>query len=238
MASACLSRLSGACRCFSLVAMHIASHPIAFLLALVGACGAASATGVAPGWRLDDDARNGITPRDRSVDVGRDWALRTRVLTRAPAPAALDGPTQPAETLAAGGSLSFLADYRLHGSLRPLRLSGGISLHAPVDAAPPPGGRAARRWSRAAAVGSATLSSYLGLGFRQDAPGDRGWNLHGDLGLSLARGDAPAPAAVLRPTTGGEGVASPLAVDGLLAERKSPGLRIGPQLSLGASYRY
>lgn len=185
-------------------------------------------------------AAAGAGPVEREIAFGSDVSVRTRVLTRTPGsgsgPAAANGGQQKFERI------EFLADYKLRGSVR---LSGGLSIAGSSLGSPDYQeiGRSVAALSALRPAAGDSLFPYLGVGFRQTDPGDRGWDVYGDLGLSLEKRDESGTRAISR-NASLDGGREPVAVNSssLMPQRADrsadTGLRVGPRLSLGANYRY
>lgn len=185
-------------------------------------------------------AAAGAGPVEREIAFGSDVSVRTRMLTRSPGSGS--GPTAAIAGRGKVDRIDFLADYRLHGSVR---LSGGLSIAgAALGAAgeSQSNGRSVAALSALRPSSADTLFPYLGVGFRQTDPRDRGWDLYGDLGLSLDRRDDSGTRAITR-VASTDGTREPVAVNSTSLmpnrpAREDTGLRVGPRVSLGASYRY
>lgn len=186
-------------------------------------------------------AAAGSGPMEREIAFGSDVSVRTRMLTRTPTtgsgPAAVIGGQQKLERI------EFLADYKLRGSVR---LSGGLSIAGSALGAAGNGQEIGRSVAALQALRPAAgdpLFPYLGVGFRQTDPGDRGWDVYGDLGLSVEKRDESGSKAISR-TASIDGSREPVAVNSSSLMPARPdrsvdtGLRVGPRLSLGANYRY
>lgn len=117
--------------------------------------------------------------------------------------------------------MAVLADYYVW---RQVRVTGGLTVNQAVLTGPDE--------HTMLRIQQPDVMPYMGLGFGNAASQEQGWNVFGDLGLSVGKSTAPTGPSSAMPTKPAD---EPLEKARPVGESKT---RIAPQLNLGASLKF